>query len=159
MMMLPAAAVLFISCCTIIDTSQSFSPPVIIIKRISFHTAYDGPGGRKISSPLPSGGILPLMMSNAEYPDASDGEALQALFNKFCNGEGLMTEDVVRNVPAIKDMLVSIYTFIYFQLFMHNKTFVSASHIYHILQFRNKAIYYHQNFQKYGQLHLNFLKL
>ena len=107
--MLPAAAVLFISCCTIIDTSQSFSPPVIISKRISFHTAYDEPGGRKISSPLPSGGILPLMMmSNAEYPDASDGEALQALFSKFCNGEGLMTEDVVRNVPAIKDMLVSI---------------------------------------------------
>lgn len=114
MMMLPAAAVLFISCCTIIDTSQSFSPPVIISKRISFHTAYDEPGGRRISSPLPSGGILPLlMMSNAEYPDASDGEALQALFSKFCNGEGLMTEDVVRNVPAIKDMLVSVYTYIF----------------------------------------------
>ena len=112
--MLPAAAVLFISCCTIIDTSQSFSPPVIISKRISFHTAYDEPGGRRISSPLPSGGILPLMMmSNAEYPDASDGEALQALFSKFCNGEGLMTEDVVRNVPAIKDMLVSVYTYIF----------------------------------------------
>jgi len=115
MMMLPAAAVLFISsCCTIIDTSQSFSPPVIISKRISFHTAYDEPGGRRISSPLPSGGILPLMMmSNAEYPDASDGEALQALFSKFCNGEGLMTEDVVRNVPAIKDMLVSVYISIF----------------------------------------------
>ena len=113
-MMLPAAAVLFISCCTIIDTSQSFSPPVIISKRISFHTAYDEPGGRRISSPLPSGGMLPLlMMSNAEYPDASDGEALQALFSKFCNGEGLMTEDVVRNVPAIKDMLVSVYTYIF----------------------------------------------
>jgi len=114
-MMLPAAAVLFISSCsTIIDTSQSFSPPVIISKRISFHTAYDEPGGRRISSPLPSGGMLPLlMMSNAEYPDASDGEALQALFSKFCNGEGLMTEDVVRNVPAIKDMLVSVYTYIF----------------------------------------------
>ena len=160
-MMLPAAAVLFISCCTIINTSQSFSPPIIISKRISFHTANDEPGGRRISPPLPSaGGILPLMMSNVEYPEASDGEALQALFSKFCNGEGLMTEDVLRNVPSIKDMLVSIYTYIYFQWFMHTlMTFVSASHIYHILQFRNKVIYYHQNFQKYGQLHLNFLKL
>jgi len=39
-----------------------------------------------------------------EYPPASDGEALQALFSKHCN-EGLMAEDDLRNVPAIKDML------------------------------------------------------
>lgn len=40
-----------------------------------------------------------------EYPSASDGEALQSLFSKQCS-EGLMTEDDLRNVPAIKDMLV-----------------------------------------------------
>eukprot|EP00581_Thalassiosira_minuscula_P007724 CAMPEP_0183710162 /NCGR_PEP_ID=MMETSP0737-20130205/5981_1 /TAXON_ID=385413 /ORGANISM="Thalassiosira miniscula, Strain CCMP1093" /LENGTH=563 /DNA_ID=CAMNT_0025938385 /DNA_START=366 /DNA_END=2057 /DNA_ORIENTATION=- len=39
-----------------------------------------------------------------EYPLASDGEALQSLFSKHCN-EGLMTEEDLRNVPAIKDML------------------------------------------------------
>lgn len=50
------------------------------------------------SSPSPSSGV--------EYPPASDGEALQSLFSKHCNGEGLMTEKELRNVPAIKDMLV-----------------------------------------------------
>jgi len=34
----------------------------------------------------------------------SDGEALQSLFAKHCD-EGLMTEDDLRNVPEIKDML------------------------------------------------------
>ena len=44
--------------------------------------------------------------SSVEYPPASDGEALQSLFAKHCNDEGLMTEREMRNVPAIKDMLV-----------------------------------------------------
>ncbi|KAL7528987.1 hypothetical protein ACHAXR_002732, partial [Thalassiosira sp. AJA248-18] len=41
-----------------------------------------------------------------EYPPASDGEALQSLFAKYCNdGDGLMTEEEMRSVPAIKEML------------------------------------------------------
>ena len=52
--------------------------------------------------------------SSVEYPPASDGEALQSLFAKHCNDEGLMTEREMRNVPAIKDMLVRASFFIYY---------------------------------------------
>ena len=44
--------------------------------------------------------------SNVDYPPASDGEALQSLFSKHCNGGGLMTEEELRSVPAIKEMMV-----------------------------------------------------
>lgn len=43
--------------------------------------------------------------SAIEYPPASDGEALQSLFAKHCDSEGLMTEDGLRGVPAIEEML------------------------------------------------------
>ena len=42
-----------------------------------------------------------------EYPPASNGESLQLVFSQHCNTEGLMSEKDMRNVPAIKDMLVS----------------------------------------------------
>jgi hypothetical protein len=45
--------------------------------------------------------------NSIEYPPASDGEAIQSLFAKHCSSDGLMSEDQLRNVPAIKDMLVS----------------------------------------------------
>ncbi len=45
--------------------------------------------------------------SSIEYPLASDGEAIQILFANYCDSDGLMTEDQLRNVPAIKEMLVS----------------------------------------------------
>jgi hypothetical protein len=44
---------------------------------------------------------------SSEYPPASDGEAIQILFAKHCDSDGLMAEDQLRNVPAIRDMLVS----------------------------------------------------
>ena len=65
--------------------------------------------------------------SSVEYPPASDGEALQSLFAKHCNDEGLMTEREMRNVPAIKDMLVRASFFIYYicLYLMHVKLMIS----------------------------------
>jgi hypothetical protein len=42
-----------------------------------------------------------------EYVKADDGEALQALFAKQCDSNGLMTKEKLRAVPAIADLLVS----------------------------------------------------
>eukprot|EP00550_Attheya_septentrionalis_P000751 CAMPEP_0198288210 /NCGR_PEP_ID=MMETSP1449-20131203/6798_1 /TAXON_ID=420275 /ORGANISM="Attheya septentrionalis, Strain CCMP2084" /LENGTH=582 /DNA_ID=CAMNT_0043986323 /DNA_START=238 /DNA_END=1986 /DNA_ORIENTATION=- len=40
-----------------------------------------------------------------EYVKADDGEALQALFAKQCDSNGLMTKEKLRAVPAIADLL------------------------------------------------------
>lgn len=46
--------------------------------------------------------------AEVEFVPADDGEALQALFAKHCNSEGLMTQAELRAVPAIGDMLVRL---------------------------------------------------
>lgn len=40
-----------------------------------------------------------------EYVEADDGEALQKLFAKQCDGDGLMTKSALRATPAIKELL------------------------------------------------------
>jgi len=42
-----------------------------------------------------------------EFVEAEDLEALQALFSKYCDAEGLMTKDAVMKVPAIAELMVS----------------------------------------------------
>ena len=39
--------------------------------------------------------------------EAEDLEALQALFTKYCDKEGLMTKDGVKKIPPIAVLLVS----------------------------------------------------
>jgi len=43
-----------------------------------------------------------------EVVEAEDLEALQALFTKYCDKEGLMTKEEVKKVPPIADLLVSV---------------------------------------------------
>jgi len=40
-----------------------------------------------------------------EYVEAEDGEAVQALFEKYCDDDGLMTKAAVKAVPSITDLL------------------------------------------------------
>lgn len=42
-----------------------------------------------------------------EFVEAEDLEALQALFSKYCDKEGLMTKAAVMKVPAIAELMVS----------------------------------------------------
>ena len=46
---------------------------------------------------------------NAAALDAHDGEALQHLFHKHCDKDGLMTKNMLMRVPAIQELLVCIY--------------------------------------------------
>jgi len=41
------------------------------------------------------------------FVEAQDLEALQALFSKYCDKEGLMTKDAVQQTPLIAELLVS----------------------------------------------------
>lgn len=49
--------------------------------------------------------------SNASfYVKADDGEALQALFLRHCDKEGLMTKDVLQTeISAIRELLVRLF--------------------------------------------------
>ena len=47
-----------------------------------------------------------------EFVKADDGEALQALFEKQCDGDGLMTKKSLVSIPMIADLLVSLLYFI-----------------------------------------------
>jgi len=42
-----------------------------------------------------------------EFVEAEDLEALQALFSKYCDSEGLMTKVSVMQVPSISELMVS----------------------------------------------------
>ena len=62
----------------------------------------------------PSGTFLPSSREtpraspdDLERPPASDGEALQSLFSRHCDSDGLMTEQQLRAVPSLEDLLVS----------------------------------------------------
>lgn len=45
--------------------------------------------------------------SNADAaPLAHDGEALQALFSKQCDDDGLMTKDMLLRIPVMQELLV-----------------------------------------------------
>lgn len=58
----------------------------------------------RVSSP--TGSLLRMAGDDdVEYAKADDGDALQALFAKFCNENGLMTKEEVRSVPAIAELL------------------------------------------------------
>lgn len=41
-----------------------------------------------------------------EFVEAEDFEALQVLFSKYCDKEGLMTKKAVMKIPAIADLMV-----------------------------------------------------
>jgi len=41
------------------------------------------------------------------FVEAQDLEALQGLFSKYCDKEGLMTKDAVQQIPLIAELLVS----------------------------------------------------
>ena len=43
-----------------------------------------------------------------EFVEAEDLEALQALFTKYCDKEGLMTKEKVTKIPPIGELLVSV---------------------------------------------------
>ena len=41
-----------------------------------------------------------------EFVEAKDLEALQKLFSKYCDKEGLMTKEAVKKIPSIAELLV-----------------------------------------------------
>jgi hypothetical protein len=43
-----------------------------------------------------------------DAPEAQDGEALQALFAKQCDKDGLMTKQMLKAVHAIQELLVRL---------------------------------------------------
>lgn len=45
---------------------------------------------------------------NNNVPEAQDGEALQALFAKQCDKDGLMTKQMLKGIPAIQELLVRV---------------------------------------------------
>lgn len=112
--------VLLAGCC--ISSIHSFSPMSIVSRKSTTsaivsttrstsntHQNNVGPRG-PLSMPFIS--VRTMMASTTSSEESSttiasstsDGEALQSLFAKHCD-EGLMTEDDLRNVPEIKDML------------------------------------------------------
>ena len=44
-----------------------------------------------------------------QFTKADDGDALQILFSKHCDKDGLMTKQILTSVPVIKDLLVSSF--------------------------------------------------
>lgn len=59
-------------------------------------------------------GMLSLAAVDGDFVKAQDGEALQTLFAKQCDDDGLMTMDTLKKVPAIAELLVSCcYLFIH----------------------------------------------
>lgn len=44
--------------------------------------------------------------ASTTFPKAHDGEALQHLFHKQCDEDGLMTKSMLMTVPAIQELLV-----------------------------------------------------
>jgi len=42
------------------------------------------------------------------FVEAEDLEALQSLFSKYCDSDGLMTKEAVSQIPAITELTVSI---------------------------------------------------
>ena len=85
---------------------NSLSVPFIAGRLFHRQHASVGAGGPLSMAATTSSSGASSSSASVEYPPASDGEALQSLFSMHCNDEGLMTEKEMRNVPAIKDMLV-----------------------------------------------------
>ncbi len=42
-----------------------------------------------------------------EFAEARDGEAVQTLFSKYCDNDGLMTKTTLQQIPAVSELLVS----------------------------------------------------
>lgn len=42
-----------------------------------------------------------------EFAEARDGEAVQSLFAKYCDSDGLMTKATLQKIPAVAELLVS----------------------------------------------------
>ena len=49
-----------------------------------------------------------------DFVKADDGEALQALFEKQCDQDGLMTKKSLVSIPMIADLLVSLIWSLFF---------------------------------------------
>lgn len=50
---------------------------------------------------------------DVEFVKADDGAALQALFEKQCDQDGLMTKKALVSIPMIADLLVRLISFSY----------------------------------------------
>ena len=46
--------------------------------------------------------------SDEVFVDSQDGETLQSLYSKKCDANGLMTKEMVRKLPVIAELLVSL---------------------------------------------------
>ena len=46
--------------------------------------------------------------SDEVFVDSQDGETLQSLFSKKCDADGLMSKEMVRKLPVIAELLVSL---------------------------------------------------
>ena len=55
-----------------------------------------------------------------EFVAADDGDALQDLFSRICDNEGLMTKEAVKKVPSIAQLLVSTFHHINEYLLPHD---------------------------------------
>lgn len=87
-----------------VSASAASSSPLGALRSMSFVI---NNAQRSISSTL----LMATATEGGEYPAASDGEALQSLFAKNC--DGLMAEAELTSVPAIKEMLVRLISYCY----------------------------------------------
>jgi hypothetical protein len=55
-----------------------------------------------------NGGVCLGASEQDEFVEAEDLEALQTLFSKYCDSEGLMTKVVVMQIPAIAELMVRV---------------------------------------------------
>ena len=102
----------------LLPASQSFAPTTTLTTRPQpTGTPFLAPRialqkyGPKLSSVVPFNGGVCLASSSVDASDgfveAQDLEALQALFSKYCDEEGLMTKASAMQIPAIADLFVS----------------------------------------------------
>jgi hypothetical protein len=54
------------------------------------------------------GGLCLGASEKDEFVEAEDLEALQTLFSKYCDSEGLMTKLIVMQIPAIAELMVRL---------------------------------------------------
>lgn len=86
--------------------------------------------------------VLSSTASATEFPAASDVAAIEALFAKH-SSDGLMTEEELRSVPAIKDMLVSARK----SLLLDNTSMVPLTQVHSALR-----SVHHLDMQEQGEL-------
>eukprot|EP00566_Odontella_aurita_P006230 CAMPEP_0113547204 /NCGR_PEP_ID=MMETSP0015_2-20120614/12227_1 /TAXON_ID=2838 /ORGANISM="Odontella" /LENGTH=612 /DNA_ID=CAMNT_0000447735 /DNA_START=294 /DNA_END=2132 /DNA_ORIENTATION=+ /assembly_acc=CAM_ASM_000160 len=107
--MAPGAAV-FLLCCVAsrIGSVHSFVQPASFFPLRSKYIDMPSPVEYvdRFGSSIHTGPLLAMAEDEeVEFVKSDDGDALQALFSKFCNEDGLMTKEEVRSVPVIAELL------------------------------------------------------